>query len=125
MSIIYPGTSEAACCIETGASPSSRSIASFSQRWACRLADECSARRCSRTKRESSDQRGPLQIVDVIERSLGGNQRPHDFSVTEMSSRNQGRAVITASHGLRVTAAFKRYPEHRHVVTTAAMVMMS
>ena len=62
------------------------------------------------------DQRGPLQIVDVIERRVSGNQRPHDFGVTEMRGRNQRRAVINAGDRFRIAAAFKRDLKHRHVV---------
>ena len=54
------------------------------------------------------DQRGPFQIVDVIERRVSGNQCPHDFGVTEMRGRDQCRAVITAGDSLRVAAAFER-----------------
>ena len=36
------------------------------------------------------DQRSPLQIVDVIERRPGGNQRSHDFGVAEMGRRDEG-----------------------------------
>ena len=71
------------------------------------------------------DQRGPLQIVDVIERRVSGDQCPHDFGVTEMRGRDQRRAVINAGDSLRVAAAFKRGFSIGTSLATAAMVMMS
>ncbi len=62
------------------------------------------------------DDRSPAQIVDVIERRLGRDQRAHDFIVAEMRGGDQRGAVIGACDVGGLAAAFERDLEHRHVV---------
>ena len=41
------------------------------------------------------DQRGPAEIVDVIERRAGRDQHAHDLGVAEMRGGDQRRAADT------------------------------
>jgi hypothetical protein len=41
------------------------------------------------TEHDGFDQRGPFQIVDVIQRRLGGDQHLYDLNMAEMRGRDQ------------------------------------
>ncbi len=47
-------------------------------------------------KHDRLDRRRPVQVVDVVERRLGGDQNADHFVVAEMGSGNQGGAIIRA-----------------------------
>jgi hypothetical protein len=59
-------------------------------------------------KDDGFHQRGPAQIVDVIERRARRDQPAYDLGVTEMGGRDQGGAVIDRGDGARIAAAFQR-----------------
>src|SRR6188768_2963660 len=44
------------------------------------------------TEHDRLDYRGPAEVVDVVERRLGGDQRAHDLVVTEVRGGEIGRA---------------------------------
>ena len=44
------------------------------------------------------NQRGPVQVVDVVQRRTGGNQLPHHAVVAQMGGRDQRRAIVATGH---------------------------
>ncbi len=71
------------------------------------------------------DQGGPAQIVDVVERCFGRDQRAHDFVVSEMRGGDQRGAFIGAGDVRGRAAAREREFEHGTSSATDAMVTMS
>jgi hypothetical protein len=61
-------------------------------------------------------ERGPAEIVDVVERRAGADQLPHHAVMPEMRRRDQCRAVIDAGDELRARAVLEERLHHRRVV---------
>ena len=51
---------------------------------------------------DAHEQRGPAHRVDVVERSLGRDQRAHDVRVSKMRGRDQRGTVIVAGDRARI-----------------------
>jgi aromatic ring-cleaving dioxygenase len=62
------------------------------------------------------DQRGPTEVVDVVERRAVLDQDPDDLVMAEMGRRNQGGAVIWAGRRLRVSAERQRHPHRFEII---------
>ena len=65
---------------------------------------------------DAHDQGGPPHRIDVIERSLGLDQRLHDLHVPEMRRRDQRRPIVVAGDRARIGAALDPDLEQLHVI---------
>src|SRR5262245_41633907 len=62
------------------------------------------------------DQRGPAKVIDVVERSLGCDQRSDHLDMAKMGCRNQRSALVGACNVSWAATAFECEPEHRDIV---------
>jgi hypothetical protein len=62
------------------------------------------------------DERGPAQVVDVVERRAGADQLAHDRVVAEVRRGDQRRAVVAARHVGRAIAERERHLHRLDVV---------
>ena len=56
--------------------------------------DDCDMTRTTVTQDDRLYERGPTQVVDVIERSLTVDERTHHFNVPEMGCGDKGRSLV-------------------------------
>ena len=64
--------------------------------------------RAAVAENDGLDQRGPAEVVDVVERRAGRDQLAHDAVVAEMRGRDQRGAVVAAGDELGARAARER-----------------
>ena len=62
------------------------------------------------------DERGPTQVVDVIERSLAVDERTHHFNVPEMGRGDQGRSLIGTGNQVSIGARRDRQIHHFEII---------
>ena len=68
------------------------------------------------TENHGLDQGGPTEIVDVIERRAGRDQRAHDGVVSKVGSRDESGPVVSTGNGPRIAAQIDRQLYHARIV---------